>query len=150
MAPIKYLILGAGLLASVIADSVSFSEWPANLTPGQPVTLKWVGGSDAVSDRRVDRFMDGTFRKLIMSETQRSLPRLHYEREYLQTSRTFKSSLMMPSMASFHGHRLQISRIATSMPLRSVKATRSITLASFRFRVALMPQHRMTKRRQMP
>lgn len=47
MAPGKYLILGAGLLASVIADGISFSEWPASLTAGQSVTLKWVGGTDA-------------------------------------------------------------------------------------------------------
>lgn len=49
MAPVKYLLVGAGLLASVMADYIAFSEWPASLTAGQPVTLKWTGGSDAVS-----------------------------------------------------------------------------------------------------
>ncbi|OKL58603.1 hypothetical protein UA08_06101 [Talaromyces atroroseus] len=47
MAPGKYLILGAALLASALADPISFSEWPTSLTAGQSVTLKWVGGSDA-------------------------------------------------------------------------------------------------------
>ncbi|KAF4978526.1 hypothetical protein F66182_17347, partial [Fusarium sp. NRRL 66182] len=47
MAPVKYLLVGAGLLASVMADYIAFSEWPASLTAGQPVTLKWTGGSDA-------------------------------------------------------------------------------------------------------
>ncbi|KAF3391001.1 hypothetical protein DPV78_011158 [Talaromyces pinophilus] len=46
MAPVKYLLVSAGLLASVMADYVAFSEWPASLVAGQPVTLKWVGGSD--------------------------------------------------------------------------------------------------------
>lgn len=49
MAPVKYLLVSAGLLASVMADYVAFSEWPASLVAGQPVTLKWIGGSDAVS-----------------------------------------------------------------------------------------------------
>lgn len=49
MAPVKYFFASAGLLMSVMADYVSFAEWPASLTAGQPVTLKWVGGSDAVS-----------------------------------------------------------------------------------------------------
>ena len=48
MAPVKYLLVSAGLLVSVMADYVAFSEWPTSLTAGQPVTLKWVGGSDAV------------------------------------------------------------------------------------------------------
>jgi hypothetical protein len=48
MAPVKYLLISAGLLVSVMADYVAFSEWPTSLTAGQPVTLKWVGGSDAV------------------------------------------------------------------------------------------------------
>ncbi|KUL86473.1 hypothetical protein ZTR_08112 [Talaromyces verruculosus] len=47
MAPVKYLLVSAGLLASVMADYIAFSEWPASLVAGQPVTLKWVGGSDA-------------------------------------------------------------------------------------------------------
>lgn len=49
MAPVKYFLVGAGLLVSVMADYVAFSEWPASLTPGQAVTLKWTGGSAAVS-----------------------------------------------------------------------------------------------------
>ncbi|EED13397.1 extracellular matrix protein, putative [Talaromyces stipitatus ATCC 10500] len=47
MAPVKYFFIGAGLLMSAMADYVAFTEWPASLTAGQPVTLKWVGGGDA-------------------------------------------------------------------------------------------------------
>lgn len=47
MAPVKYFLVGAGLMMSVMADYIAFSEWPTSLTAGQPVTLKWTGGSDA-------------------------------------------------------------------------------------------------------
>lgn len=49
MTPVKYFLFSAGLLVSVMADYISFTEWPTSLTAGQPVTLKWIGGSGAVS-----------------------------------------------------------------------------------------------------
>ena len=59
MAPVKYFLVGAGLMMSVMADYIAFSEWPTSLTAGQPVTLKWTGGSDAVS--RIKRKSRDTF-----------------------------------------------------------------------------------------
>ncbi|EEA18635.1 hypothetical protein TMatcc_010820 [Talaromyces marneffei ATCC 18224] len=47
MAPVKYIFVSAGLLVSVMADYVAFTEWPAALVAGEPVMLRWMGGNGA-------------------------------------------------------------------------------------------------------
>lgn len=43
------LALGACLLSGVVAQGPQFTDWPAELHPGKPATVKWSGGSSGVS-----------------------------------------------------------------------------------------------------
>lgn len=50
MAPSRYLIAGACLFATAFAEYVAFTEWPNTLVAGNPVTLRWIGDTDVVSN----------------------------------------------------------------------------------------------------
>lgn len=139
MAPVKYLLVSAGLLASVMADYVAFSEWPASLVAGQPVTLKWVGGSDAVSLPSILHISCRQHRPNTKDSPQQSPS----AKAPLQTCKTCKSSAVPPQTANSTGLLQPICRMPTTTLFRFRRAMRSITRVCCRCLVGRMRRMRM-------